>query len=40
MDNIVDSLGKANKAIQRRMVQNLTKADAQMGKRVAAGLKL
>ena len=40
IDNIADSLGKANKAIQRRMVQNLTKADAQMGKRVAAGLKL
>ena len=40
MDNIVDSLGKANKEIQRRMVQNLAKADAQMGKRVAAGLKL
>ncbi len=40
VDNIVDSLGKANKAIQKRMVQNLTKADTQMGKRVAAGLKL
>ena len=40
VDNIIDSLGKANKAIQRRMVQNLTKADANFGKRVAAGLKL
>ena len=40
VDNIVDSLSKANKAIQRRMVQNLTKADANFGKRVATGLKL
>jgi catalase len=40
VDNIVDSLRKANKAIQKRMVQNLTKADANFGKRVAAGLKL
>jgi catalase len=38
--NIVDSLSKANKAIQRRMVQNLTKADAKFGQRVAAGLKI
>jgi catalase len=40
VDNIVDSLSKANKAIQKRMVQNLTKADASFGKRVAASLKL
>jgi catalase len=40
VDNIVDSLGKANKEIQQRMVANLTKADAQFGKRVAEGLKL
>jgi len=40
VDNIVDPLSKATKAIQRRMVQNLTKADANFGKRVAAGLKL
>ena len=40
VDNIVDSLSKANKAIQRRMVQNLTKADAKFGQRVAAGLKI
>jgi len=40
VDNIVDGLGRANKTIQRRMVQNLTKADANLGKRVAAGLKL
>jgi len=38
--NIVDSLGKANKQIQQRMVANLAKADAELGKRVAAGLKL
>ena len=38
--NIVDSLSKANKAIQRGMVQNLTKADAKFGQRIAAGLKL
>jgi len=40
VDNIVDSLGKADKSIQQRMVANLTKADPEFGKRVAAGLKL
>jgi catalase len=40
VDNIVDSLGKANKQIQKRMVENLTKADREFGKRVAKGLKL
>jgi catalase len=40
VDNIVDSLGKANTAIQKRMVENLTKADKELGKRVAKGLKL
>jgi catalase len=40
VDNIVDSLGKANKPIQQRMVANLTKADPEFGKRVANGLKL
>jgi catalase len=40
VDNIVDSLGKADKPIQQRMVANLTKADQEFGKRVAAGLKL
>jgi catalase len=40
VDNIVDSLDKANKQIQKRMVENLTKADAELGKRVANGLKL
>jgi catalase len=38
--NIVDSLGKANKQIQQRMVANLAKADAELGKRVTTGLKL
>jgi len=37
--NIVDSLGKTGVAIQQRMVANLTKADAELGKRVAAGIK-
>jgi catalase len=40
VDNIVDSLGKADKTIQQRMVANITKADPEFGKRVAAGLKL
>lgn len=40
VDNIVDSLGHANKPIQRRMVENLIKADSELGRRVAEGLKL
>src|SRR3972149_5706100 len=36
--NIVDSLGKADLPIQKRMVENLTKADAELGRRVAEGL--
>ncbi len=40
IDNIVGSLGKTKKAIQKRMVENLTKADAELGKRVAKGMKL
>ncbi|MCX5999508.1 MAG: hypothetical protein NTU41_07955 [Chloroflexi bacterium] len=40
MDNIVDSLGKAARPIQERMVGNLTKADAELGQRVAKGLRL
>jgi len=39
VDNIVDSLGKTKRDIQRRMVENLTKADAELGKRVAQGMK-
>lgn len=38
--NIVDDLGKADKAIQKRMVIHLKQADAAFGKRVATGLKL
>jgi catalase len=40
VDNIVDSLGKADKPIQRRMIANLAKADPELGKRVEKGLKL
>jgi catalase len=40
VDNIVDPLGHAKKEIQKRMVENLTRADAELGKRVAQGLKL
>jgi catalase len=40
VDNIVDSLGNANKAIQKRMTENLSQADAELGRRVAEGLKL
>jgi catalase len=39
VDNIVDSLGKADKPIQQLMVQNLSKADQEFGRRVAEGLK-
>jgi catalase len=39
VDNIADSLGKANKAIQKRAVGNFMKADAEFGKRVAKGLR-
>jgi catalase len=38
--NIVDSLCHADKNIQKRMVHNLREADAQLGRRVAEGLKL
>jgi catalase len=40
IDNIVDSLGKADTPIQQRMVENLAKADPELGKRVRKGLKL
>ncbi len=40
VDNIVDPLGHAKKEIQKRMAENLTKADAELGKRVAQGLKI
>ncbi|MGA2310329.1 MAG: catalase [Candidatus Bathyarchaeia archaeon] len=40
VDNIADSLGKADKPIQQLMIKNLTEADPELGKRVAKGLKL
>jgi catalase len=40
IDNIADSLGKADKPIQQRMVKNLAKADPELGKRVGKTLKL
>jgi catalase len=39
VDNIADSLGHAEKPIQRRMVENLSKADPELGKRVANALR-
>jgi catalase len=39
VDNIVDPLGQAKPEIQKRMVENLKKADADLGKRVEKGLK-
>jgi catalase len=39
VDNIVDSLGKADEAIQQCMIENLTKANPELGKRVVKGLK-
>jgi catalase len=40
VDNVVDSVGKADKPIQQRMIANLTRADPELGKRVGKGLKL
>jgi len=40
VDNIVDPLSHAEKPIQKRMVENPTQADPELGKRVAKGLKL
>ncbi len=40
VDNIADSLGKADRPIQQRMVANLKKADTKLGKRVAKALGL
>jgi len=40
VDNIVDSLEKADKPIQQRMAANLAKADPELGKRVGKELKL
>jgi catalase len=40
IDNITDSLGRADRPIQQRMVKNLVKADPELGKRVGKRLKL
>jgi catalase len=40
IDNITDSLGKADKPIQQRMVKNLVMADSELGKRVGKRLEL
>jgi catalase len=40
IDNIIDSLGKANKLIQERMVGYFTQADSELGMRVAKGMSL
>ena len=40
VDNIVASLGKTKKDIQKRMVENLAQADAELGKRVARGIRV
>jgi catalase len=40
VDNIADSLAKADKPIQQRMVNHLAKADSELGRRVAQGLAL
>ena len=39
MDNIVDSLRKADKPIQLRTVENPSKADQELGRRVAEELR-
>lgn len=38
--NIADSLGKADKPIQKRMIENLSRADPELGMRVAQALKI
>ena len=40
VDNIVDSLGKAEISIQQRMIANLIQADPELGDRVVKGLNL
>jgi catalase len=40
VDNIVDSLGKADKPIQQLMIANFEKADPELGKRITRALKL
>jgi catalase len=40
IDNIVDSLEKADKPMQERMVDHFIEADSELGARVAQGLHL
>jgi catalase len=40
IDNICDSLGKADKPIQQRMIANFKKADPELGKRITKVLRL
>jgi catalase len=40
MDNVVDSLEKADKPMRMRMVDRFTTADSELGARVAQGLHL
>ena len=39
VDNITDSLSYANRSIQKRMVENIGKAERELGRRVSNGLK-
>ena len=40
VDNLIADLADIDKQIQRRVIENLIKADSELGKSVAAGLKL
>lgn len=40
VDNLTADLVQIDKLIQQRVIENLTKADSQLGKDVVAGLKL
>ena len=40
VDNLIIDLMHIDKPIQKRMIENLTKADPELGRSVAEGLKL
>jgi catalase len=40
VDNLIADLMHIDKPIQKRMIENLTKADPELGRRVAKGLKI
>jgi catalase len=40
VDNLAADLAHIDKSIQQRVIENLTKADPELGKSVATGLKL